>query len=36
MDSRLLSTEERALRRLLKKKLLGLTSLERTLAPQRS
>jgi hypothetical protein len=36
MDSRLLSLEERALRRLLKKKLLGLASLERTLARQRS
>jgi hypothetical protein len=36
MDSRLLSPEERALRRLLKKKLLGLASLERTLARQRS
>jgi hypothetical protein len=35
MDSRLLSPEERALRRLLKK-LLGLASLERTLAWQRS
>jgi hypothetical protein len=32
--SRLLSPEERALRRLLKKKLLGLASLERTLAHQ--
>jgi hypothetical protein len=36
MDSRLLSPEERALRHLLKKKLLGLASLERTLARQRS
>jgi hypothetical protein len=36
MDSRLLSTEERALRHLLKKKLQGLASLERTLACQRS
>jgi hypothetical protein len=36
MESRLLSPEERALRRLLKKKLLGLASLERTLARQRS
>jgi hypothetical protein len=36
MDSRLLSPEERALRRLLKKKLLGIASLERTLARQRS
>jgi hypothetical protein len=35
MESRLLSPEERALRRLLKKKLLGLASLERTLARQR-
>jgi hypothetical protein len=32
MDSRLLTAEERALRRLLKRKLLGLASLERTLA----
>jgi hypothetical protein len=36
MDSHLLSPEERALRHLLKKKLLGLASLERTLARQRS
>jgi hypothetical protein len=36
MDSLQLSTEERALWRLLKKKLLGLASLERTLARQRS
>jgi hypothetical protein len=36
MESRLLSPEERVLCRLLKKKLLGLASLERTLARQRS
>jgi hypothetical protein len=36
MDSCLLSPEERALWRLLKKKLLGLASLEQTLARQRS
>jgi hypothetical protein len=35
MDSRLLSPEEHTLRFLLKKKLLGLASLERTLARQR-
>jgi hypothetical protein len=35
MDSRLLSPEERTLRRLLKKNLMGLASLERTLARQR-
>jgi hypothetical protein len=34
-DSRLLSPEEHTLRFLLKKKLLGLASLERTLARQR-
>jgi hypothetical protein len=32
MDSRLLTAEERALRRLLKRKLLGLASLERMLS----
>jgi hypothetical protein len=36
MDSRLLSPEERALRRLLKMKLLGRVSLERTSVQQRS
>lgn len=36
MESRSLSTEERALRWALKKKLLGLASLERTMARQRS
>jgi hypothetical protein len=36
MDFWLPSPKERALRRLLKKKLLGLASLERTLARQRS
>jgi hypothetical protein len=36
MESRVLAPEERALRRLLKKKLLGLASLERTIARQRS
>jgi hypothetical protein len=36
MESRQLSPDERALRRLLKKKLLGLASLERTIARQRS
>jgi hypothetical protein len=36
MESRALSPEERALRRLLKKKLMGLASLERTIARQRS
>jgi hypothetical protein len=34
MESRLLSPEEHALRRLLKKKLLGLASLDRTLSRQ--
>ncbi|KAM0913456.1 hypothetical protein ACQ4PT_012157 [Festuca glaucescens] len=36
MESRQLSVEERAFRRLLKRKLLGLASLERTIARQRS
>jgi hypothetical protein len=36
MESRSLSPHERALRRMLKKKLLGLASLERTIARQRS
>jgi hypothetical protein len=36
MDSRQLSCDERALRRMLKKRLLGLASLERTIARQRS
>jgi hypothetical protein len=36
MESRQLLPDERALRRLLKKKLLGLASLERTIARQRS
>jgi hypothetical protein len=36
MESRRLSDQERALRRLLKKKLLGLASLERTIARKRS
>jgi plasmid replication initiation protein len=36
MESRLLSPEERALCRLIKKKLLGLASLEWTLARKRS
>jgi hypothetical protein len=36
MDTRLLTPEERALIPLLKKKLMGLASLERTLARQRS
>lgn len=36
MESRELSVEEQALRRLLKKKLLGLASLERTMVRQRS
>jgi hypothetical protein len=36
MESRALSVEERGFRRLLKRKLLGLASLERTIARQRS
>ena len=36
MDTRQLTEQERGLRRLLKKKLLGLASLERTIARQRS
>ncbi|KAM0922155.1 hypothetical protein ACQ4PT_006380 [Festuca glaucescens] len=36
MESRALSTEERGFRKLLKRKLLGLASLERTIARQRS